>query len=56
MRTVDNFAKEPAFAVRSIGGLEDGVHTIRIVVLGESRPAATRSLVSIDRFDVRNPS
>jgi len=54
-RTVDNFAKEPTFAVRSIGGLADRVHTIRIVVLGESRPAATRSLVSIDRFAVRTP-
>lgn len=54
LKTVDGYAKESTFqAQRSIGGLVDGVHTVRIVVLGQSRPAATGSLVSIDRFIVR---
>lgn len=51
LRTVDNYAEEPTFGVmRSITGLADGVHTLRIVVLGESRPKASGTQVSIDRF------
>lgn len=54
LKTVDGYAKQTTFgARRSIGGLADGVHTVRIVVLGESKPAASGSLVSIDRFVVR---
>jgi hypothetical protein len=30
----------------------DGVHTLRIVVLGEGRPAARGTLVSVDGFAV----
>jgi hypothetical protein len=53
VRTVDNFAKGSMFGVvRSVSGLADGVHTLRIVVLGEGRPAADGTLVSIDRFVV----
>lgn len=53
MKTVDNYAPATtAGVVRSITGLADGVHELRIVVLGESRPAATGMFVSIDRFDV----
>lgn len=51
VRTVDNYAPEPTFGVaRSVSGLADGVHTLRIVVLGKARPAANGTLVSIDRF------
>jgi hypothetical protein len=53
VRTVDNFAKDSMFGVvRSVSGLADGVHTLRIVVLGEGRPAADGTFVSIDRFVV----
>jgi len=38
--------------VRSIDGLADGVHTLRIVVLATARPAATGALVSVDRFSI----
>ena len=51
--TVDNFATEPTSEVaHSVTGLSDGIHTIRIVVLGKARPAATASFVSVDRFAV----
>ena len=53
VRTVDNFAQGPTFDVsRSITGLPEGVHTLRIVVLGTARPAAKGALVSIDRFAI----
>ena len=53
VRTVDNYAANPTFGVgRSFSGLADGVHTLRIVVLGEGRPAARGTLVSIDRLVV----
>jgi GH25 family lysozyme M1 (1,4-beta-N-acetylmuramidase) len=53
VRTVDNYAPSPAFGVaRSFTGLADGVHTLRIVVLGDARPAAEGALVSIDRFAI----
>jgi hypothetical protein len=52
-RTVDNYAASPAFGVaRSFTGLADGVHTLRIVVLGDARPAADGALVSLDRFAI----
>ncbi|HEX6331296.1 MAG TPA: hypothetical protein VF129_08430 [Actinomycetota bacterium] len=48
---MDNYAAEPAFGVvRSIGGLPPGVHTLRIVVLGEGRRAARETFVSVDRL------
>jgi len=51
--TVDNYAASPTFGVaRSFTGLADDVHTFRIVVLGDARPAADGALVSIDRFAI----
>jgi hypothetical protein len=53
VRTVDNYAAQPAFGVaRSITGLSEGVHTLRIVVLGDARPASDDELVSVDGFSV----
>jgi hypothetical protein len=53
LRTVDNYAAAPAFGVtRSVLGLADTVHTLRIVVLGEARQASKGTLVSVDRFAV----
>ena len=53
VRTIDNYAPGPTFDVaRSITGLPEGVHTLRIVVLATARPAATGALVSIDRFSI----
>lgn len=53
VKTVDNYApKTAAGIVRSVNGLADGEHELRIVVLGESRPAATGAFVSIDGFSV----
>ena len=53
-RTVDGYGTsiEPD-VVRSVTGLAPGTHTIRIIVLGEGRRAATGTFVSVDRFDVR---
>ncbi len=53
VRTVDNYASEPAYDVaEGVTGLADGPHTLRIVVLGTSRPAAGGTLVAVDRFVV----
>ncbi len=53
VRTVDNFAPQRSFGqVRTISGLADGLHTLRIVVLGEGRGKATGALVSVDGFSV----
>jgi GH25 family lysozyme M1 (1,4-beta-N-acetylmuramidase) len=53
VREVDGYAPEPTFGVvRSVLGLADGVHTLRIEVLGASRGRATGTLVSIDGFAV----
>ena len=53
VRTVDNYAAEPAFEVtRSFAGLSEGVHTLRIVALGDARPASDDELVSVDGFSV----
>lgn len=53
IRKVDNFATERLAGVtRSISGLADGVHTLRIDVLGEARARASGTLVSVDRFAV----
>ena len=54
VKTVDGYAPEPTFGVvRSFTGLADGVHTIRIVVEGSARRAASGTRVSVDRFIVR---
>ena len=38
--------------VRSFAGLAEGVHTLRIVVLGDARPAADEELVSVDGYSI----
>lgn len=51
VREVDNFATAPLLGVtRSVTGLVEGVHTLELVVLGESRARATGTLVTIDRL------
>jgi lysozyme len=51
VRTVDNYAGSPTPGVaHSVTGLTDGVHTLRIVALGQARPKAVGALVSIDRL------
>jgi uncharacterized repeat protein (TIGR02543 family) len=53
VKTVNGYATTSSSAVtRSFGGLADGLHTLRILVLGRSRPAASDALVTIDRFVV----
>jgi hypothetical protein len=53
VRTVDGYASDPTFGViRTVSGLPEGLHTLRIVVLGEGRPAADGTLVSADAFSV----
>jgi hypothetical protein len=52
LMTVDNYANAPAIAVRSISGLALAEHELRIVVLGEARPAAQGTQISIDAFTV----
>jgi GH25 family lysozyme M1 (1,4-beta-N-acetylmuramidase) len=50
LRTVDNYAASPTPDVSRVTGLADGVHTVRIVALGRSRPKAKAALVTIDAF------
>jgi large repetitive protein len=51
--TVDNYSSSFRYGVlRSYRGLSDGVHTIRIVVLGQRSSAATGSFVAADKFTV----
>lgn len=53
VRTVDNYASERTVGVvRRISGLADGVHELRILVLGEARPKASGALVSVDGFSI----
>jgi len=53
VRTIDNYAPMPTYDVHcSVAGLPDGVHVLRIVVLGEGRPAAKGTLVSVESFGV----
>jgi GH25 family lysozyme M1 (1,4-beta-N-acetylmuramidase) len=52
LKSVDNYAKSPSTADRTIAGLAVGVHELRIVVLGEARPAARGTQTSIDAFTV----
>jgi GH25 family lysozyme M1 (1,4-beta-N-acetylmuramidase) len=51
-RTVNNYAAQPTFEAWAVTGLAEGVHTLRIVVLGTARAEATDELVSVDRFSV----
>jgi hypothetical protein len=53
VRTIDNYAPMPTYGAHcSVAGLPDGVHVLRIVVLGEGRPAAKGTLVSVESFGV----
>ena len=53
LRTVDLFSAERAYGVvRTVGGLGDSAHVLRIVATGHGRPASTGSAVAVDRFDV----
>ena len=53
VKTVDNYAKQPTSRVtRTIAGLLEGVHELRIVVLGSSRPASRGAFVSVDGFSI----
>lgn len=53
VRTVDTYARvRMAGIAPRVTGLERGIHTVRIVVLGESREEATGSVVAIDGFSV----
>jgi GH25 family lysozyme M1 (1,4-beta-N-acetylmuramidase) len=54
VRVMDGYAPTTTYGVvRSVNGLADGVHTLRIVATGDARSVATGALVAIDRFDVR---
>jgi hypothetical protein len=49
----DGYSKVRTFEVRrSIGGLSDGVHTLRIVVLGTSRRASAGTAVIVDAIEI----
>ena len=53
LRTEDDYAATVTYGVRRrVANLADRVHTLRIVVLGEARAAASGRLVTIDRFVV----
>ena len=53
LRTVDLFAPGRVFGVvRTVEGLADGTHVLRIVATGHGRPAARGSVIAVDRFDV----
>jgi GH25 family lysozyme M1 (1,4-beta-N-acetylmuramidase) len=53
VRTVDNYASKPFFGLtRTISGLTEDVHVLRIVVLGEARPRAKGAMVSVDGFSI----
>ncbi len=53
VRTVDGFTRNRAYGrTDSVTGLDDGVHTLRIVVLGRGMPAARDTLVTLDRLTV----
>jgi len=53
IRTEDDYATTATFDVRrGVANLADRVHTLRIVVLGEARAAASGRIVTIDRFVV----
>ena len=52
VKTVDGYGATTTIALRSIMGLAVGLHKLRIVVLGEARPAASRANVAIDAFTI----
>ncbi len=53
MKTVNEYSAQLAYGIRRhVGGLTDDVHTVRIVVLGQARRAATGTMVALDRWVV----
>ena len=53
LRTIDHYSAERRFdRVHRIDGLQQGVHTVRIVTTGTAQRAARGTTVAIDRFDV----
>jgi hypothetical protein len=49
--TVDNYSAATAYGVRrSLRGLADRIHVLRIVVLGQKRSASTGNFIAIDRW------
>jgi hypothetical protein len=53
VRTVDTFAEGRAGGIlHRVRGLEPGLHTVRIVVLGRAHPQASGTSVAIDGFRV----
>jgi hypothetical protein len=51
--TFDNYAAATTYNVRrSFTGLTDAVHTVKIVVLGQRRAAATGTTVALDRWAI----
>ena len=49
--TFDNYTSSTTYGVkRVVSGLSDAVHTLKIVVLGKHRSAATGSLITVDRL------
>lgn len=52
VKTVDDYAANTTIGTRTIAGLAEGVHALRIVVLGQSRPVASDTRISVDLFTV----
>jgi GH25 family lysozyme M1 (1,4-beta-N-acetylmuramidase) len=53
VRSVDTYARvRTAGIAQRVTGLEWGIHTVRIVVLGDARKEATGSIVAVDGFSV----
>ncbi len=53
VKTVDNYASHPdAGVVRTVSGLADSVHELKIVVLGLARPIARGAFISVDSLTV----
>jgi hypothetical protein len=51
--TFDNYSAATAYGVRrSVTGLTDTVHTVRVVVLGQHQAASTGNVVALDRFTI----
>jgi hypothetical protein len=51
---VDNYSARSRWnVVRTVSGLTDRVHTVKVVVLGTKRPAARGTSVVVDRWTVR---
>jgi GH25 family lysozyme M1 (1,4-beta-N-acetylmuramidase) len=53
VRTIDQYATTRSFGVvRSVRGLTEGTHVVRILVVGTRRAASAGTTVALDRLDV----